>query len=237
MEIVIPAGRNGPDRTANGGYAAGSLARFVAGPATVRLSVAPPLDTPLRVERHGHTVTASAGDELVMSATSADLELDTPAPVDPGAAAAAIDGYPGFVHRGASRCFVCGVDRPHPDGLRLFTGPVEGRDVVAAPWIPHASLGDGVVDPRIVWAVLDCPGAWAATVADPEGMPYFAALGTMTASLEAPVVIGVPHVVMGWYLGTEGRKLHTAAAITTADGGVVARARHIEVKVPVDWAS
>ena len=238
MDIIIPGRFNGPTASANGGYAAGSIAALVDGPAAVRLTSAPPLDTAMRVvEEHGGFY-AYRGDDVVLSAAPAILDLEVPAPVPNDAAILATEDYPGWTYHGAPTCFVCGPARAAPDGLRIFPGPVRGRDLVAAPWTPHASLGDaaGTVDARIVWAVLDCPGAWAATAADPEGMPYFPALGTMTGAIDEPVTVGEPLIVLAWHLGTDGRKLHTAAAIMTEDGRLKARARHIEIKLSPDWA-
>jgi len=46
-------------------------------------------------------------------------------------------------------CFVCGPGRAAGDGMRVFPGPLSGRDIYAAPWQPDGSLldGDGWVAP------------------------------------------------------------------------------------------
>ena len=51
-------------------------------------------------------------------------------------------------------CFVCGHARSE-DGLHIHAGPVDGRDVHAAPW----TVAPETVGPEFVWAALDCPGA------------------------------------------------------------------------------
>jgi hypothetical protein len=239
MQAVIPSRFNGPDNSGNGGYSAGSLAEFLDGPAEVRLHAPPPLDRPLRVEETDVGLLAFDGDDLVMEAKATGLDVATPPPVSLREAEDATAGFPGWELHGASFCFVCGPDRESPDGLRIFPGPVAGRELVAAPWIPDTSLGDsdGLVSDTVIWAVLDCPGAWAGRAADSEGMPYFPTLGTMTAVIDEPVHVGERHIVMAWHTATERRKLFTEAVLYSEDGSVKGRARHIEIKVPADWAN
>lgn len=113
---------------------------------------------------------------------------------------------------------MCGPARAPGDGLRIFPGPVAGRDLVAAPWTPDASLADGrgAVRPEFLWAALDCPGGWAAIVADGGGAPML--LGELAAHVLGAVRPGEPCVVMGWALGGEGRKRLAGAALLGADG-------------------
>lgn len=237
-QIIIPSRFNGPRNSGNGGYAAGSIARYVEGPAQVRLHAPPPLDRPLRVVEQEGQVRAFDGDAAVMEARPAELELKLPDPVPLDAAERATAGFPGWSFHGAPTCFVCGPDRSASDGLRIFPGPVEGHRLMAAPWVPSGALGGegDVVADAVIWGVLDCPGAWAAAAADSEGMPYFPALGTMTAVIDEPVHVGERLVVMSWYVATEGRKLHTEAVLYSEDGTVKGRARHVELKVPASWA-
>lgn len=239
METVIPRRFNGPDNSGNGGYSAGSLARFIDGPTEVRLHAPPPLDRPLRVEETDVGFLAFDGDDRVMEAKETGLDLVPPPPVSLSEAEDATAGFPGWELHGASSCFVCGPDRKYPDGLRIFPGPVAGRELVAAPWTPDIGLGDsnGLVSDTVIWAVLDCPGAWAGRAADPEGMPYFPTLGSMSAVIDEAVHIGERHVVMAWHVATERRKLYTEAVLYSEDGSVKGRARHIEIKVPADWAN
>ena len=53
-------------------------------------------------------------------------------------------------------CFVCGTRR-EGDGLEIHAGLVAGRDdrLVATTWIATD------VRPKMVWAVIDCPGAYS----------------------------------------------------------------------------
>ena len=73
--------------------------------------------------------------------------------------------------------------------------------------------------PEIVWAALDCPGAWALGVG---GRPMV--LGTMTAEVERLPAVGEEHVVMAWGRGSEGRKHYCGTALYAADGALLALA-------------
>ena len=233
MQFTIPGHFNGPHTSGNGGYSAGSLAAFIDGAARIRLNVPPPLDRPLQVADQGDQLVARDGDVVVMQGTSAAGESVPATPFVPFAeAAAARDGFPGWDYHGADACFVCGPAREDDYGLRIFPGPV-GEHLVAAPWVPTAAIAgsDGVVPDEIVWAVIDCPGAWAANAYDPVGMPYFPTLGTMAAELVQPVTVGERYVVVGRHRTTEGRKVATDVALYTEVGELVARSDHIEIKL------
>jgi hypothetical protein len=213
--ITIPERFNGPPRSANGGYACGLVAALVEGDAEVTLRSPPPLETPLAVERDGDRVVVRNGEALVAEAEPVSLELDVPRPVSPAEAEAARPRYAGFRHHAYATCFVCGPERP--DGLGIFPGPVEGREVVAAPWVPPANE----VADEIVWAALDCPSGWAVDEFSREGV----LLGRLAARLVDPVIRGEPHVVVGWPIGEEGRKRYAGSAIFSADGDLRAFAR------------
>jgi hypothetical protein len=77
-------------------------------------------------------------------------------------AADAATRYPGFDHHEFPTCFTCGIDRD--DGLRIWSGRVAGSVMVAAPWAAPDGIAssDGTLPEPIVWAALDCPGAWVA---------------------------------------------------------------------------
>lgn len=225
--IRIPARFNGPPGSANGGYTCGLLAARLDEPAEVTLRAPPPLERPLTVERRSARVVLRDGDTLVAEAEPATVDLEPPAPVSLDEAERAAAGYHGFVAHAFPTCVVCGPDRAHGDGLRLFPGPVAGTPVVAAPWTPAADLADdGVVVPEIVWAALDCPSYFGGPVG------VLAVLGRLAVDLRRPVAAGQPHVVIGWGRGSERRKHHAAAAVTDASGSVLAvsRATWIELR-------
>jgi hypothetical protein len=219
-DIVIDGRFNGPPESANGGYAAGLVARLLGGgPVEVRLRLPPPLDRPLGWDGarllDGEAVVAE-GTAAAGAAARPPADLPAPVPVDD--AAAASRGFPGRTDHPYPTCFGCGPQRAPGDGLRLSPGPVTGRDVVAAPWVPDLSLvaGDGI-PLEVVWAALDCAGGWAGL---PRNEGTFV-LGTMRAAVTAPAAAGDPHVAIGWQIGLDGRKLQCGSALTTAAGALV----------------
>ncbi len=238
-ELIIPARFNGPARSGNGGYVAGSLAERVADAThrtvEVTLRMPPPLDTVLTVTSEGGRTVLSHGDTIVAEARVVDLDL---APVDevlPDVAGAAMQRYPGLGNHPFPTCFACGPDRAEGDGLRIFPGPVgDDRGYVASLWVPqpgHAESTDLLDEVQrcgtgTTWAALDCIGGWSE---DLEGRPCV--LGRMTARVDALPVVGETHVVVGRHLGSEGRKSFTASTLYDADGRVAATAAHTWIQV------
>lgn len=210
---------NGPAGSGNGGYTCGLVAARVGSPAVeVTLRLPPPLDRPLAVHRDGDAVVVQDGEAVVAEGSPLEaLELDVPAPVSLGDAERAAARYTGFSRHHFPTCFVCGPARAEGDGLRIFAGPVAGRGdgVVAAPWTPAESR------PELVWASLDCPGAFAVGWAE-RGETV---LGRMAAEVRALPEPGERCVVMAWPLGEDGRKLFAGTALLGQDGRVLGRAR------------
>ena len=198
--MIVPGRYNGPPDSANGGYACGLVAGLLGGVAEVTLRLPPPLGRELDVVRNDGRVEVRDGDALVAEAERATVDVDVPAPVSVEAAEDASTRYEGFVHHAYNTCFVCGPERE--DGLRVYAGPVEGRPgLLAAPWTP----GDGV-GPELVWAALDCPSGWAVDDFQREGV----LLGRMAAEIDRLPTPGEPHVVLGWRIGEDGRKIGRA---------------------------
>jgi hypothetical protein len=229
MDFVIPARFCGPPESGNGGWTSGHAARLVATtsdhPAvTVRLRTPPPLDRPLGVTHEEGVVRVSDGDHLVLEAFAAERPSaeGAPAPVAFDVAVAAGDRYEGDVDHPFPTCFACGTGREPGDGLRLRPGRVEGGDgAYAAAWTP----GDDV-DVETVWAALDCPGGWSSGFA---GRPMV--LGTVTAVVDELPEPGVPHVVMAWQRGAEGRKTFSGTSLHAPDGRVLGRAEATWISV------
>jgi hypothetical protein len=224
MELTIAPRFNGPPGSGHGGYVAGLIAGFLDGPARVRLHRPPPLGRALAVRRDGEGVTVLDGEAVVVSGAPASVEVIIPARVGFAEAEAASRGYPGFRDHNFPGCFACGPARAPGDGLRIFPGSVAERGLVAAPWVPDASLVDarGAVRPEFLWAALDCPSGWAAIVAS-GGPPTV--LGELAVHLLGGVRLGEPCVIVGWTLGGEGRKRLSAAALLGEDGSPRALAR------------
>ncbi|WP_246060353.1 hypothetical protein [Herbidospora galbida] len=231
-QIVIGARFNGPPASANGGYAAGLAAAFLAsgagGPARVSLRLPPPLETPLDVVRDGGAVRVLRDGALVAEAGPSDAEFpDPPVRPDLAEAARARDRHPWIgVDNLLTGCFVCGHGRA--DGLRVTPGRLPDADVCAAPFEPDDTVAEnGIVRPEMLWAALDC-------VSYPpfaQGTDVIALLGTLEAEIGREVRAGERLVAVGWPLGSSGRKLFSASALLSAEG-VIARARATWITVP-----
>jgi hypothetical protein len=227
--VSIPGRFNGPLEHGNGGYCAGIAAGFVEGAAEASLRRPVPLDTPLDVVREDDgSVRLLDGENLVVDAGSvADVEVDVPPPVNPDQARAAATRYRGASKGLFSRCFVCG--RAREDAFGVFAGAVVGRELVASPWTPPAWTADaaGHVRPEFIWAVLDCPTYFALYT---DGELPMSVLARLAARIDAPVVAGAEHVVIGWPIEIEGRKHHAGSAVLSADGEALAIARALLIE-------
>lgn len=236
-EVVRIAHRfRGPPESGNGGYTCGLVARALDSPAAeVTLRVPPPLERDLALEPADGGVELRDGDTVVAEGRPLDsLEVEPPDPVSLQEAAAAREASPLHHHHAWPMCFVCGPDRGPGDGLRVISGVVEGRDVVASPWEADGSLPaeDGALAPEMVWAVLDCPSGHAVMLAG-EG-PVVAALGRLSARIDAPARAGETYVAVGWPIERDGRKLHSGSALFSASGEAIACARATWIELQGD---
>jgi hypothetical protein len=213
VEVVIDRKFRGPTGSANGGYTCGLLASFMHGPAEVMLKLPPPLERPLEVVTDAH-VELRDGDAVVAEASPAQVDVDVPDPISFEEAAAA-ELPEGDRESAFPECFVCGWARE--DGMRIYPGPVEGRSVFAATWVPKGDL----ISSEFVWAALDCPGAFALHFGQ-RGNPV---LGRLTARVEHLPHPGEHCVVMAWPLGEDGRKLYAGTAVLGEDGRTLGAAR------------
>jgi hypothetical protein len=107
----------------------------------------------------------------------------------------------------------------------VFAGRVGARNLVAAPWAPDPSLdaGDGKVRGEYMWAVLDCPGYFAARDDRRQML-----LGEFTAHVERRVHIDEPCVVIGWPISVSGRKYDRDRAVQRDGGAVCAGAQPVD---------
>ena len=203
----------GPLQSGNGGYTAGRLAAFVDGPAEVTLRLPPPLDRPLAVAREDGHVRLLDGEALVAEARPGAPGLEPPPPPSTAEAEEAATGHVHFAGENFAECFSCGY-RPG-DGLGIHVGPVAGTDLQAAPWTATE------VSPEVVWAAIDCAGAYA--VGGPGRGEVV--LGRMTAEIVRLPEEGEQCVVIAWPLGEDGRKLYAGTALYSAAGELLAFAR------------
>ncbi len=231
-ELKIDRRFCGPAQSANGGYACGLLAAEIAGPAEVTLRAPPPLGRPLlsQVREDGSAVLLD-GEAAVAEARTTTLKGTVPAPVTSDQATRASKRYEWIDEHPYPRCFVCGPEREPGDGLRIFPGPVERRELYACTWTPEESLdnGFGSVRPEFVWAALDCPSGIVTNRFGEIGMVL---LGRLAVELLGPVPVGELCILTAWTVAREGRKLDTGSALFDLDGDLLAssRARWIELR-------
>jgi hypothetical protein len=231
----------GPPDTGNGGYVAGLLARHVAGTTEVALRAPAPLETELRIETQdsdrddGERVALLDGETILATARRGVLDLESPAPPDYATAVATAGTCRAFATHPFPRCFVSGPDREAGDGLRILPGVLEGSDVVAAPWIPDASLADeaGSVRHEFLWAALDTPSSFP-LLEDPEARRLEPmVLGRLTAAISGALHPGERCVVIAWPLSLEGRRGYAGSAIFSESGERIALARATWVSLSV----
>lgn len=220
----------GPSNSGNGGYVCGMLAGYIDGVAEVMLRMPPPLERELYVECIEDMVLLKDGESVVAEARATSLDLVVPEPPTFQQAEVAAGRYSGFKKHAFPRCFVCGPERSMGDGMRIFPGPVEGRNIVASPWIPHESFADedGYVKPEFLWAAMDCPGAFAVI----EEIPVV--LGKLTAHIMGKVRPKESCVVAGWKLARNGRKLDAGTAVFSQAGEIVGKSRATWIELNVD---
>lgn len=229
--VVIRKQFCGPPGSGNGGYVCGRLANYIDGPATVRLMVPPPLDTPLSVVATGEGVELLDGETLVGRAWAGGPGIEIPAAPDLAAARRRREAFAGHHHHAFPGCFVCGTARTEGDGLLIFAGPEADSSLapegvthhVACTWTPHASFcdDDGVLLPEYVWAALDCPSGWSFLSSGNE----VALLGEFSAEGGATLHCDEEYIVAGWEFERSGRKRLTGAAIYAASGTPLAWSR------------
>jgi hypothetical protein len=223
--LTIPARFRGPPTSGNGGYVAGKLAALLGdGPAEVSLRAPTPLDTALAVVPDGDGLRLMHGDTLVATAAAKPLTLEMPdlPPLAETEAATKRGGSPDDSAYG--QCFVCGRNLPAHLGLRVHTGWLPERRMVAGLWRPDAAFAepDGTLDPAFAWGALDCPGGFACGNGIASSAMYLT--GRMHAEITGTLRAGEPYVVIGWPLTKDGRKTTTGTAVCTTDGAVVAKA-------------
>lgn len=226
--VVVPEQFIGPPAMGHGGYVAGLLARRIPGASQVTLRRPIPVGVALTLDELGDRRWALRhGDDLLVEAEPATLELEVPPVPSLGAARAAEAGSPSrWDERGVHPiCLGCGLARDDDEGLELAVGPLEvdGHEEVAAAWRPPSRYAgpDGGVDPHWVLTALDCPGAMAYIARG----TFAGLLGRIVFEQTGRVEPEVDHVVTGWQIERDGRKLFAGTALAAADGTVLARAR------------
>jgi hypothetical protein len=211
----------GPEDSANGGYAAGSMAKRVDfNPVRVTLLKPPPLETNLTVQDGERGVVACTDDGTVIAACSpGKVTIEVPPIPTLEDAREATARYVMAQKHYFPECFVCGTKRPD-DGLCIHPGKVIGSEIVATVWTPDASLPseNGILNSEIVWSALDCPSGTACL--SKELRPIV--LGKLCVEIRQDVPSGEELIVIGWSVSNDGIKQFVGSAIANADGEVLA---------------
>jgi hypothetical protein len=226
-QLVIDAAYAGLPDLVHGGYVAGVLTSALATDSSrVRLRRPVPTGRALRLERPGpgHVELSDDGG-LLADGVAADVLLDVPEPAGRAEARSASLRFPGTTRHPFPGCVVCGPGHPH--GLRVFPGPVSGRAIVAAHWVPPEQLADdrGELPKELVSAALDCTQLWAMMVHAPPATSDRVVTAVIETRLEQPVAAGAPHVVIGWPIGRDGRRWLAGAAVFGPRGELCAAGR------------
>jgi hypothetical protein len=230
--VIVPARFSGPPNSGNGGYTCALLARHIGNPAEVTLRKPIPIEREMQVVRNDENFKLVAGEELIAEGKSTTIELDLPRPIKYADAQAAAEESPAFKNHPFPTCFVCGPQRAHGDGLRIFPGIISESEIgrtFACAWEPAREFADasGNIKPEFIWSAMDCPTGFAG------GFPYMGKLvtGRLAVKVIAPIRAEEKCVIMSWPLGIEGRKHHAAAALFGEDGTVRAEAKATWIKL------
>jgi len=226
-QITIHRRFRGPPNTGQGGYVCGIVANLIGPCAEVTLRSPAPLDLPLTVERMENGKVRLVKDKVTIAeGRKAKLRIDIPDPPTFEESTSAAKAYPGFKTHPFPSCFGCGHERKEGDGLRIFSGPLKGSEIMAAPWLPDASLVEetGTVRTEVIWAALDCPTGWAVVNLLNDLYPDspFILLGRFVAEVKKRLKPGQNCVTIGWPIGNDGRKLYSGSAIFSERGQLFA---------------
>lgn len=226
QELWIEPRFCGPAESGNGGFSSGLLAEALGRPVEVTLRAPPPLGIGLRLEPAADGGGRLwAGETLVAEAKPSTLSLEVPEPVNWQDAERAQAEFIGYHEHPYPQCFVCGPRRVERDGMRIFPGPVAGRQLVAAPWEVPDDLCDasGRLSTRFAWSALDCPSWFGYASFAPEVPTVL--LGRLAAGIERAPHAGERCVVVGWSDGRDGRRISCGSALYDAAGTCIARAK------------
>ena len=236
-QITVQRRFRGPPNSGHGGYVCGIVANLIGPRVEVTLHSPPPLDLPLTVEWMENGGVRLVDDNVIIAeGRKAELHIEIPDPPTFEDSTEAAKAYPGFETHPFPSCFGCGHERIKGDGLRIFSGPLKGSEVMAAPWIPDPSLvvETGSIGTEFIWAALDCPTGWAVVKSlndlYPES-PYIL-LGRFVADIKEALEPGQKCVTIGWAIGNDERKLYSGSAIFSEGGDLIAagKATWIAVK-------
>ena len=231
-QIFVPKRFNGPPETANGGYVAGLIAgemrnAGISGAIEVSLRAPPPVEAQMDLVIAGSGCKCRHGDTVIGGARRVDALGAVPAAPSLEMAAQGRENFPPVADHAFPYCFVCGPSRTK-DGLCIFTGRPHGYDGVTDVWTPDGDYAgaDGRVREEVLWAALDCPGAFAIGF---QERPMV--LGRIKGEVHRRPEAGAPLIVAAWHLYDEGRKHGAASALFTADGELLAQTEQLWIEL------
>ena len=219
--LTIDASFCGIPGLAQGGYVSGLIARLIDGPCEVKLRRTVQVGLRVDAVRCEGGVRLESRDAVLAEASPTIVDVEPP-PVVPSWQEAEdarrcwrrVDAHP------FPNCIGCGPQRKHGEGLRIFPGPVDGRDLVASAWRPDPAFGagDGTLAVEFVWTALDCPAWWALLFCGPPDRQQRALTGSIAVDIRSPVTIAQRLIVLGWPLGHDDRKVLAGAGIFSVEG-------------------
>ncbi len=228
-QLIIENRYCGPPDSGNGGYTCGLLANFIEGPVEVTLRHPPPINTPMTVRNEKDRLALFNQDVLIAEAKQGELDMIAPNPPTFETANISTVKEEDIKDHYFPKCFVCGPKRDVGNGLRIFPGPVEGENYFASVWKPDSSLSDkaGYIRNEIIWAALDCPGAWPII----HEKMRVVVLGRLVGQIAGKIKCDEKCIVMGWKLSDDGRKIYAGTAIYSSAGQLYAKARATWIEV------
>lgn len=228
MQIVIPRRFQGIQGMAQGGHLAGLVSQTVGYEITVRFRRPCPLETPLELASDGDGHMLRHGDTTILEASAThDPVPSVPPPVtteeaEEGRRWAESQAFAQNIRT----CFSCG-DSSH--SLRVHAGLIDGSELAASPFsYPEWMAPDGAVEPRFVWAPIDCAAGWRVSLG-PNSRPAVTG-GLRVAITELPRP-GEPLIAVASADDWTGRTRSARSAIYRENGSLVAAADSIWVAV------
>lgn len=227
MPFVVPGRFEGAPGRGQGGYAAGML--HDGRPRRVWFRSAIPLDTPLELSTEGDTTSVTLDRSLI-------IETHPVGPIDDPLPSVTMDqaiegrnrtesaGFPDLI----ARCYSCGTVE---GTLRTHPGPVGDSGIWATPMVyPDWTSAEGMVDPKHIWAVVDCASGYPVAFGPQIRMAF---TGWLSVDVRSTLEPGQPAIVVATANSWQGRKRSARSALWTEEGVLVAVSESLWVSAPV----
>ena len=228
MQIVIPRRFEGIEGMAQGGHLAGLVSQTLESEISVRFRRPCPLETPLQLGREGDGHVLKHGDTTILEASATDDSLPTGPPAvtvqeaEEGRQWAESQAFAQNIRT----CFSCGDSSR---SLRVHAGLIDGSGLAASPFCyPEWMARDGVIEPRFVWAPIDCAAGWRVSLGPNSRPAVTGALRVAITDLPRP---GEPLIAVASADDWTGRTRSARSAIYREDGSLVAAADSIWVAI------